>query len=303
MIIVTYNSYGVIDRCLTSLPLRDDVEVLVVDNASSDRTVVAVQESRGDVLIIQNGVNVGFAVAVNQAAAVARGEILLLLNPDAAISAENIDTMLELLVTRPDIGVAAPFVNEGGGAFHTLAVGYTPNLRRMFAHATGLSRLGKSLPFLTGHYLMRSDVKMGETVELDWVSGGCMFVRASLWHELGGLSERWFMYAEDIEFCLRARKHGSRVAMHSAAVAEHEVGASSGQAAMRPVNTAWLANLFDLYRTTIATNRLQVELWRLTVMFGYDLRAVTLRLMSPGRTGDVGRFRAYASALRRGQKG
>lgn len=297
IIIVTYNSAEVIAHCLRALPSRPDIEIIVVDNASIDNTLAIVADTRPDVTVRANGRNAGFAVAVNIGADIARADHLLLLNPDATIEGTEISRMLTFMDRHPDVGVAAPLVLDRDGAFRTLAVGYSPNLRRMFAHATGLSRLGRRVSVLRGHYLLRDQVMPGSSIDLDWVSGGCMFVRRSLWDDLAGLSERWFMYAEDIEFCLRAREADARVVLVSSARARHEVGGSSG-ASGDHVSTTWLTNLFDLYRSSIAVNRLQVELWRWTVVTGYALRAFALRVLAPSKVMDRKRFGAYASALR-----
>lgn len=296
VIVVTYNSAAILEPCLSALPRRDDMEIIVVDNASDDSSPDVARRLRPDATVVSNGSNAGFAIAVNRGSEIASGEILLLLNPDAAIVGTEIAKVLSLLDSRPDVGIAAPLVHEREGAFRTLAVGFAPNLRRMFTHATGLSRLGRRWPALIGHYVLRDQIESGKPMELDWVSGGCMFVRHSLWMQLGGLSERWFMYAEDIEFCLRARKVGARVVLDPDATARHEVGGSSGRS--DHVNTMWLSNLFDLYRSSIARNRLQVALWRWTVIAGYDLRALALRVLAPTRVADRARFRAYAAALR-----
>ena len=131
-----------------------------------------------------------------------------------------------------------------------------------------------------------------------------MLVRANDWHQLGGLCERWFMYAEDIEFCLRAKRFGKKVALVTHARAQHLIGQSSKNVNGR-ANPAWIVNLFELYQLEFAAGQLSAMLWKLIVATGFEIRALVLlgvnrswlaATAASGRAGAAS-FHTYAKAL------
>lgn len=132
-----------------------------------------------------------------------------------------------------------------------------------------------------------------------------MLVRRSLLTELRGLTERWFMYAEDIEFCVRAKRMGSRVVVDTSVNAEHEVGGSSAGIEGK-VGTDWLSNLYQLYLLHFSRNRIAALLWRGSCVLGYGARAVVVSLTGlrrPQRRTDAHRFWRYArAAMSMGQR-
>ncbi|MGN7970583.1 glycosyltransferase family 2 protein [Microbacterium sp. 22296] len=307
IIVVTYNSLGVIGSCLDALT-RDgeppaDTEVIVVDNLSTDDTVAVLREGHPWVRVIENDSNAGFSRAVNLGADHAAGRHLLLLNPDARISAEGVARLSRLLDSDPSIGAASPVLENEGEEVVILAAGHAPTVTRMFLHQSGLSRLGRRWSALEGHYLFAADVREGVR-DVDWVSGGCLMVPRDVWRRAGGLTDRWFMYAEDVEFCLRLRAAGLRVIVDAGERAHHALGGSSS-GVEGSVNTAWIVNLFDLYGWRMARTGLQQQLWRAIVLAGMHgrlwwFRAAARRRHDPeAAAAQIRRFGIYASALRR----
>ncbi|WP_442922995.1 glycosyltransferase family 2 protein [Microbacterium sp. nov. GSS16] len=306
-VIVTYNSERVIANCLAALPEpSEDFELIVIDNASTDETVSVVRRLRPDVRLRVMNSNVGFAVAVNLGLETARGDTFLLLNPDASIDESAVEGTLDVLRSNTDIGVAAPLVLERGGEFHTLAAGYSPTVWHMFTHMTGISRFNVRFRLVRGHYLVRNSVGKNQVLDVDWTSGGCMFVRASLWRELSGLSTRWFMYAEDIEFCLRVRKAGLRVVIDTHFGAHHAVGSSSGDNHSL-TSALWLENLFDLFTSGLSRSWLESFAWKWIVVSGFFARGAVAFLLGVGRrksssrdmAPNARRFMVYARSLAR----
>lgn len=297
ILIVTYNSRESIADTLQALP--PEAEVILVDNCSSDGTDTFVETTFSTtVQLVRSGQNLGFARAVNIAAARASREFFLLLNPDAVISATSLASIVETLTKLPNVGIAAPLVIEGDGDFKTLAAGYEPSILRMFMHASGLSRLGRILKVFRGHYLLRGQTSLDGPEYVKWVSGGCMLVRRTTWSETGGLSERWFMYAEDVDFCLRAGDSGWAVAVFPWATARHTVGGSSNDS-NGPVRTLWLQNLYDLFILRYRPSDAHAGAWRFVVGVGYEARALVMSiraLRKPEIVIDAKRFKAYAQA-------
>ncbi|MEW1976698.1 glycosyltransferase family 2 protein [Microbacterium profundi] len=302
VIIVTYNSASVVEAAILGLP--SDCEIIVVDNASTDSTLDILQAAPRDLTILPRSDNAGFAKAVNQGAKQATGDYLLLLNPDARIDESAVASVLDHLAHNPEMGIASPLVVEGDGALKTLAAGHEPTIWRMLTHATGLSRLSSGSDILRGHYLLRGQLGDQPERDVSWVSGGCMFVRRQAWEQLGGLTERWFMYAEDVEFCLRAKAAGFGVRVIVSAKAYHAVGMSSVSTdSYQAPRTVWLENLFDLYRLRYQAGPVRSFAWRSVVGLGFAARALvaTLKASVSGHhsSHDSRRFHAYAAAMLR----
>lgn len=300
IIVVTYNSAAVVGSCLESLPTDARYQLIAIDNNSTDGTRDVVKRHRPDVILLENEGNEGFAAAVNRATTEAAGEFLLLINPDARITEETLVNLVGTARSMPDCAVISPLVTDERDTFRTIAAGHFPTLWRMFTHATGLSRLGSRLPTLQGHYLLRDQVDSASLRDVDWVSGGCVLIRTETWRATGGLTERWFMYAEDIEFCLRVRRRGERVVLDTRQRATHEIGGSSSGVDGR-VGTLWLANLYDLYNWKMSPNKGASWAWRKIVTAGFHARAAVAKTRRhKGRVAsqDYVRFRAYAQALR-----
>ncbi|WP_279366723.1 glycosyltransferase family 2 protein [Microbacterium testaceum] len=297
VLIVTYNSRSTIRAAIDGLV--GNCEIVLVDNASLDGTADFIESAYGSrVILIRSGENLGFAKAVNRAAENASGKFLLLLNPDASMDYENIGLLTVAMSAYPEVGVAAPDVIEGAGEFRTMAAGYEPSVRRMFLHSSGLSRLGRHTARLRGHYLLRDQIRPNRPEFLKWVSGGCMLVERTVWQNLGGLSERWFMYAEDVEFCLRASSAGWKVAVFPWAFAHHSVGGSSDDSS-GPVRTVWLENLYDLFVLRYHPSTFRAASWRGVVAVGFAARSSVFALLTsvrPAYRSDARRFAAYARA-------
>ncbi|WP_161799537.1 glycosyltransferase [Pseudarthrobacter siccitolerans] len=284
VVIVTYNSAHVIGDCLRALVPAAELEIIVVDNASRDETLDIVRAEFPAVIIIRNRENRGFAKAVNLGAESASGDVILLLNPDATIAYENVLSLSASLLADTGLAVIAPVLSDGAGEFRTVSAGMAPTLRNMLNHSAGLSRFGGVIPLFRGHYLLSKDLR-AESVDVDWVSGGCLMVKRDDWEAVNGLTERWFMYAEDIEFCMRIRERGRRIRIQPNLLASHSIGGSSSNVDGR-VNTLWIENLFDLYCWRLSRSRFDRELWRLVVSGGFFARAAfyKLRSLRHGRT-------------------
>lgn len=271
VVIVGYNSGHVLPACLKGLTNSDTLELILVDNASSDNTVEEFVRMVPDGIVIKRPTNGGFAVAVNEGARAASGEFIVLLNPDAIIGANELMELFRTLDHNAVAGAVSPVLSSGVSSDATIPAGRAPTTYRMGLHATGLSRLSKYSRAFEGVYLLRAFVPK-QTVEVDWISGGCMVVRRTCWTSLGGLTERWFMYAEDVEFCHRLRSSGSTVLLAGHIFADHRVGGSSKNVDGR-TNTVWLRNLYEFYSSSIARSDVSRAAWIGLVSAGFFLRA------------------------------
>lgn len=292
VVIVTYNSAAVIVSALGALSGVEDVEVVVVDNASRDDTVDVVRRTWPGATLIVNDENVGFARAVNAGVEQSSGEQVMLLNPDAQIAADAVEVLREALLAHPG-DIVAPFVEQPAPQ-RIVSAGRMPTVWRMFTHYFGLSRLSPRSSFFEGHYLLPRQVR--GTMPVEWVTGACFAVDRRTWDEVRGLSERWFMYAEDVEFCHRVRRSGRQVWLVAAARARHLVGQSDSTAQTK-VNSAWVLNLREFYAADLAPIRPAVTLWTVVVATGLGVRGLIAGARFGPGNATARRFRGYTMAL------
>ncbi len=184
IIIVSYNCLEPLLKCLDSL--KSLAEVIVVDNASTDGTVLKLQKQFPEITSIVNDHNAGFAYAANQGAKKATGTNLLFLNPDTIINPSVLD-VLRLSLEKAGVGIVAPQLVDEFGKDEKFAAGYFPTLGRL---------------------VTRRIAVVTKTSAVDWVSGAALAIKRELFLRLQGFDEQFFMYYEDIDLCLRAKQLG-----------------------------------------------------------------------------------------------
>lgn len=231
VIIVNWNTRDDLRECLRSLhpSLHPGVamEIIVVDNASWDDSVVMVKREFPDVKLIENRLNEGFGKAHNRGSHVAQGRYLMLLNTDAKAHPGALKELVDYADAHPDIGIIAPKVLNPDGTLQY-------SCRRFPVYEAGLFRntmLGRLFPHnrFVRDYLM-TDFDHAHTADVDWVSGCAMMIRREMWDKLGGFDERFFMYCEDVDLCWRAHEASWRVVYHPQAVVTHTIGRSTDKA-------------------------------------------------------------------------
>jgi len=196
IIIVNYNVKEFLQQALTSIQQAGrslDYEVIVVDNASTDGSVELIQEKFSKVILLANEENRGFAVANNQAMKIARGEFILLLNPDTIVQENTFSVILDFFRQHPDCGmVGCKILNPDG-----------------ITKIVGLSRLFPRSK-LFGKYNL-TYLNPNETYEVEAISGSFMFFRREVMEQIGYLDESFFMYGEDLDWCFRVREAGWKI--------------------------------------------------------------------------------------------
>lgn len=218
------------------------VELLVVDNGSRDGSLDALREAVGSdprVRILENGTNVGFAKACNQAVPMARGEWLLFLNPDCLVRPDTIGRVRSVLGAHPDAGVAGCLLLNPDGTEQAGCRRETPTPGKAFVRAFGLGPLARRLGLAdTGvrDFVRRDDPLPLQPVEVEAISGAFMLVRRAALAKVGPLDEGYFLHCEDLDWCLRFRRAGYEVLFVPDAAVVHERGGSSRS---RPVRVLW----------------------------------------------------------------
>ncbi len=227
ILIVTYNSERHIAACLRSVfdqRIAVRQEVIVVDNASTDRTVEVVKEFPAARLLTP-GRNLGFAAANNLAARQTEADYILLLNPDTVVMDHSIDVIVDFARTNPSHGVYGGRTLKPDGSLEPSSCWGLPSLWSLAMFATGLSTVAQRNLLFDPESLGRWP---RDTVrEVGVITGCLLLVDRSAWEKLGGLDERYFMYGEDADFSMRAHLTGYRPVICPAARVIHEVGQSS----------------------------------------------------------------------------
>ncbi|MFH1277505.1 MAG: glycosyltransferase family 2 protein [Candidatus Eisenbacteria bacterium] len=209
VIIVTYNCRAFIGDCLASLPggagtLR--LECIVVDNASPDGTASLVGAGFPDVCVLRNPENRGFAAACNQGMRAAAGRYLLLLNPDTIVGPGAIESTAGTMDNHRQWAAASAKVVRPDGSLDPSCKRVFPSPWDAFARMTGLSRL-----FPRSRVFARYDtfyLDENTTQEVPLIDACYMMIRREALRDIGALDERFFMYAEEMDWCLRAGKKG-----------------------------------------------------------------------------------------------
>jgi GT2 family glycosyltransferase len=233
VLIVAYRSKHLLNECLASLFAQSTaaVEVIVVDNASNDGTAELVATSWPKVKLVSSNENIGFARAVNLAAARARGEMLVLLNPDTVVHDDAIVQLASFARKHPEAGLVGGRTLNPQGALDPRSCWGVPTSWSLVCFATGLST------FFKGSRLFNPESLGGwardEVREVGMVSGCLLAVPRTVWKQLGGFDSAFFMYGEDLDLSIRASRLGYRPMITPDAVITHLVGASTALRADR----------------------------------------------------------------------
>jgi GT2 family glycosyltransferase len=204
VIIVNYNGLRFLPECLDSLASafkQYSFETILIDNASVDGSQEFLR-GRADIHYIESAINLGFTGGNNRAAADARGRVILLLNNDT-----RVDGLLDPLVKqalRDDVGAVGPRLSYGDGRLQ-FSVGFHHSPLRIVLSWLGLERMHR-LPSIFRRTQTDPGFYAGAHSDVDWVSGAVLASRKDVWRALNGLDDNFFMYCEDVDYCLRVKK-------------------------------------------------------------------------------------------------
>lgn len=218
IIIVTYNSKDYLCNCLSSIlssSTKSTYEIIVVDNASLDNTFQIVSPLYPSVKFIHNCDNNGFAYANNQGISIAKGEYLLLLNPDTLIIDNALDVMVEFMESMPDAGACGCKVLNDDGSLQPSTFGF-PTLTKDLGHLFRLDRMTWLYSILKSSKIVNqligtklSAVSNSDSItDVDYLLGACLMLRKSVIEKVGPLDDKIFMYIEDTEICHRLSING-----------------------------------------------------------------------------------------------
>lgn len=290
VVVVTYRCRDAARACLASLYENAggvSLEVLVVDNASGDGTDELVREEFPEARLFALDENIGFARAVNLAAEHARGEYLLLLNPDTVVHAGMPGELVSFARSLPAPAICGGRTLRPDGRLDPGSCWGAPTLWSLFCFASMLSTAFKGSRLFDPESL--GGWKRDSVRDVDIVTGCLLLAPRALWLELGGFDPRFFMYGEDADLALRAAKAGVRRVITPRAVVTHEVGVSS---ATRP------DKLLLLFRGKAALLRKHWGPTRSRLGIRLLVAGVGFRAVLTGRRGGVRRPSGWPAVWR-----
>lgn len=232
IIIVSWKVKDLLDKCLASIKTARgnyQLEIFVVDNGSADGTVEMIREKYPEVKLLASQENLGFAKANNLALSQAKGEFVLLLNPDTEITADNLEQSVKFISSHPKCGAMGPKMRYCDGRLQ-------PSVRRLptlWPIILMLLKIPKLLPRLKAieKYLAK-DFDYDKAQAVEQIMGAYMFLPQAVISEVGNLDERFFIWFEEVDYCRRLKDAGYEIWYNPAVAIVHHGGKSFAQQAM-----------------------------------------------------------------------
>ncbi|MBP8958926.1 MAG: glycosyltransferase [Bacteroidales bacterium] len=212
IIIVSYNVKYFLELCLNSVEkAAEDIpsEIIVIDNNSSDDSCSMVNTLFPTIRLIRNSYNEGFAKACNQGLRLAKGEFVLLLNPDTLIDENSLRCCINFMRSHPLAGAMGVKMLDGNGKYLRESKRAIPLPMTAFFKIAGLTSLFPHSTLFSRYYMEHID--NNKTAEIEVLPGAFMFIRKNILGITGLLDERFFMYGEDIDLSFRIIKAGYKI--------------------------------------------------------------------------------------------
>jgi len=294
IIIPSYNTKKLLRDCLTSIYKQTKeikFEIIVVDNGSKDGSVEMVKKKFPKVKLIALSKNMGYGRANNLGAKKAKGEWLLFLNSDTKIINQAIDVILKKtgdwgLGTGSYI-LGCKLLNPDGSI--QSSAGYFPTLPKVITTMLFLEDL-PILNSLIKPYQQSKKSFYQKRQEVDWVTGASLMIKKDLFKKIGGFDERFFMYAEEVDLCFRAKQKGAKVFYTPKAEIIHLKGASS----KRGFETAVLGE----YKGLKYFFKKHKPVWQLPILKAILFSGALLRIVVFGII-DKSKAKAYIKAIKK----
>ncbi len=297
IIIVNYNADPHLIRCMQSLyePKSEiSFEVIVVDNGSRDGGITRIRHMFQDAIVVSNQQNIGFAAACNQGIARARGKNILLLNPDTIVSSRALEDTLNFLNSMPEAGIIGCRILDSKGDRQSSHWTFPTSWDYLF-DSLFLTKLFPRSRLFGRLHLTYTEFR--DPAEVDMVQGSFLMCKRQVIDQIGLLDERFFMYAEERDFCYRAKAVGWKVIYYPGAEIIHLSGASTAQNAVEMFIEQKKSTLkFHLKHDSAR----QVAMIRVYLFLGVLIRLLIWNMLSVvrGSTRDIMNQRVYSAATR-----
>ena len=232
IIIVSWNTKELLKKCLDSIYNNQadlSLEIIVADNNSSDGTAKMVEAHFPKVKLMANDKNLGFAAANNQALIIAHGQYVLFLNPDTEIINDGLKKSVEFMKQNQDCGALGPRLLFADKSLQP-SVRRWPTFWPIFLMLIKAPKIFKDLKAID-HYLAR-DFDYSKLQEVDQIMGAYLMVPRTIFSKVGFFDQRFFIWFEEVDFCLRIKRAGLKVIYNPQIEVIHHGGASFAQEAL-----------------------------------------------------------------------
>ena len=240
IIIVNYNTKEFLKKCLVSILSSIDgkpstslvrgkinYEIIVVDNASSDKSAEMTRKEFSHIKLIANEVNGGFSKANNQGIKISqKSRYVLFLNPDTVVQKNTIEEMIKFMDQHIDVGASTCKLVMPNGEIDDASHRGFPTPWNAFTHFSGLSKLSPRSKLLSGYSLGWMDLESAH--EIDALAGAFMIVRREAGDQVNWWDEDYFFYGEDIDFCFMLKERGWKIYYVPTVFVTHYKGVSGG---------------------------------------------------------------------------
>lgn len=242
VVILNWNGRKYLEMFLPTLVhySHADADIIVADNASSDDSVEFLEKHYPEIRIIRNPSNGGFAMGYNVALRQIDAEYYVLLNSDIEVTENWIKPVIDLMDSDPMIASCQPKIRS-----------FIEPKKFEYAGAAGgfIDKYG--YPFCRGRIFLSIEEDHGQyddQIEIFWATGACMFVRAKLFHEFGGLDEDFFAHMEEIDFCWRLKNEGYKIMYCPSSIVFHIGGGTLPKISWRKTYLNFRNNFYLLYK-------------------------------------------------------
>jgi GT2 family glycosyltransferase len=251
-----------------NLPVLD-VELIIVDNGSTDGTIAMLQADFPAARLISNDRNLGFARPINQALRTSHARYMLVLNPDTIVLPGAFNELVAYLESHPEVGICGPKVLNRDGTLQKACKRGVSRPWAAISYFSGLSSLFPKSKFFGGYLLNYLDED--EIHEVDGISGSCMLIRRQVIDQIGYLDERFFAYQEDADYCFQAKKNGWKVVYLPIAQIIHFGG--QGGSRVQPYRSIyeWHRSYYLYYNKNLARDYIFLFNWFYYLLMGLKL--------------------------------
>jgi GT2 family glycosyltransferase len=241
VVILNWNGRRFLEKFLPSVVAHSgDASVIIADNASSDDSVEWLHHKHPDIQVIVNESNGGFAKGYNDAFSQIDATYLVLLNSDIEVPEQWLDPLISLMERRPEVAACQPKIRS----YHQ------PEYFEYAGAAGGfIDKYG--YPFCRGRVFRDLEADRGQyddEVEVFWATGACLVVRASAYHEVGGLDDDFFAHMEEIDLCWRLKNAGYKIVASGASEVYHVGGGTLPKKSSRKTYLNFRNNFILLYK-------------------------------------------------------